>query len=196
MKFAGLLTLIISASAWLQADEAPLTQAPAAPAFQPMVAPPAPATVPKPSDRPADAQPAKISPELAQQLSSVLPKYAPPPPEPEKPKPLDADVLELPKMTIHKPRPRLRLTDDVVMTTKAFNEKLAHESMSALDRNVLNKFSLPSWLGGQSAEDRARDEYERRKRDELAQQVSDLAKVVEVVDPAQAKALRDAASKP
>jgi hypothetical protein len=190
MKFSGLLPLFIAGNAWLLADEAPKAPTPAA----------AESTVANVTDakpaapKPADAKPAQISPALSQELTSVLPKYAPPPAETAKPAPLDADVLELPKMTIHKPRPRLKLTTDVVMTTKAFNEKLAKENLSSFDRNVLNKYTLP--LFGVSAEQRARDEYERQKRDELARQVSDLAKVTEVVDPAQAKALRDAVSKP
>jgi hypothetical protein len=196
MKLSGLLPLFIAGSSWLAADEvSPVivsTVNGSTPAATQSTA--ANVTDPKPAaPKPADAKPAQISPGLAQELTSILPKYAPPP-QTTKPAPLDADVLELPKMTIHKPRPRLKLTTDVVMTTQAFNEKLAKENLSSFDRNVLNKFTLP--LFGVSAEQRARDEYERQKRDELARQVSDLAKVTEVVDPAQAKALRDAVSKP
>jgi hypothetical protein len=195
MRIAGILTLFVVASACVRAEEAAPPAPAAASATPTALAAPAPTPAAQAAaTTPADAKPAKISPELAQQLTSVLPKYSPPPPVTEKPKPLDPDVLELPKMTIHKPRPRLKLTDDAVLTTKAFNEKLAKEKLGSFDRDVLNRFTLP--LFGVSAEERAREEYERQKRAEIAQQVSDLAKVVEVVDPAQAKALRDAASKP
>ena len=145
---------------------------------------------------PAAPGPDKPSPEVMQKLSSVLPKYAPPAP-PVAAKPVDPDVIELPKMTVtQKRRPRLKLTDDVMMTPKAFNEKLAKENLSSFDRDFLNKFSLPAWFSGQSAEARAREEYDQRKRDELAADVQNLAKAAEVVDPAQAKAMRDAVGKP
>ena len=141
----------------------------------------------------------KLSAEVSQVLTEKLPKYAPPALEPPKldiPGPVtDPDVLELPKVTVtQKKRPRL--TDQVMMTTNAFNEKLAKEKLSSFDRNFLNKFSLPAWFSGQSAEQRAREEFRLKKNDELAKSVLELAKVTDVVDPEQAKALRDAVSKP
>ena len=140
--------------------------------------------------------PDKPSPEVKQKLSSVLPKYAPPP-APVAAKPVEPDVVELPKMTVtQKKRPRLTLTEEVMMTPKGFNEKLAKENLSSFDRNFLNKFSLPAWFSGQSAEQRAREEFRLKKNDELAKSVLELAKVTDVVDPEQAKALRDAVSKP
>ena len=107
----------------------------------------------------------------------------------------DPDVLQLPKMTVtQKKRPRL--TDQVMMTNKAFNEKLAKEKLTSVDRDVLNKFTLPAWFGGQSAADRAREDYDREQRAQFVSDVNRMAKVVEQTDPAQAKALRDAVSKP
>jgi hypothetical protein len=139
--------------------------------------------------------PPKLSPSTSQLLTDKLPKYAPPaPPKPVVDKP-NPDVLELPKMTItQKKRPRLN--EEVMMTNKAFNEKLAKEKLSSFDRDFLNKFTLPSWFGGVSAADRAREEYNREKYDELTKDVLQMAKVTEVVDPAQAKAMRDAVNKP
>jgi len=159
------------------------------------VNPPAsePVPVAKPAT-PATEAPAKLSPQVSQELTAQLPKYTPPPP----PKPAvapDPDLLELPKVTITQKR-RPRLGEDVILTTKAFNEKLAKEKLSSLDRDVLNRFTLPAWFGGVSAAERAREEYNREKRAQMVEDVFALAKVVEVQDPAQAKALRDAATKP
>jgi hypothetical protein len=177
MKIARLLLplFIVAHSALLRADE--------------------PARPPVPA--PAESPPAKLSPELSRQLSSVLPKYAPPATPAARPATPDPDMIELPKVTVtQKKRPRLNLPDEVMMTSKGFNEKLARENLSSFDRNFLNKFSLPAWFSGQSAEARAREDYRLKKNDELAKDVLDLAKVTEVVDPAQAKAMRDAISKP
>lgn len=151
----------------------------------------------------------KISPTVSQQLTDKLPKYSPPAPEAEKAAttaPTTAlgtadsaaplpEILQLKKVTVT-PRKRPRLTDDVMMTTKAYNDKLAREKLSSLDRNVLNKFTLPSWFGGVSAAERARDERDREQRAQMANDVFGLAKVVEVSDPEQAKALRDAINRP
>jgi len=157
----------------------------------------------------------KLSPEVAQKLTDKLPKYAPPPPEAEKTGgttgeigvapgsapdnsaavPTDPEILHLKKVTVT-PRKRPRLTDDAIMTTKAYNDKLAREKLSSLDRNVLNKFTLPAWFGGVSAAERAREERNRELRTQTANDVFNLAKVVEVNDPEQAKALRDAMNRP
>jgi len=149
--------------------------------------------------------PGKLSAGVAQEVSGALPKYSPSaaekPTEPEKDKPAalegttDPEVLHLKKVTVT-PKKRPRLTDNVMMTTKGFNEKLAKEKLSSLDRNVLNKFTLPSWFGGVAAAERARDEYDRDQRAQMASDVAGLAKVVEVSDPEQAKALREAAARP
>ena len=47
-----------------------------------------------------------------------------------------------------------------------------------------------------SAADRAREEYERAKKDQMAADVQHLAQVAEAIDPAQAKAMRQAIDKP
>lgn len=153
-------------------------------------------TLPAPaqSNPPAAEAPAKLPAEVTQRLNDQLPKYlSPTPPKPEVAP--DPDVLQLPKMTVtQKKRPRL--TDQVMMTNKAFNEKLAKEKLTSVDRDVLNKFTLPAWFGGQSAADRAREDYDREQRAQFVSDVNRMAKVVEQTDPAQAKALRDAVSKP
>lgn len=197
MKNAALASLLLAVTAGFSAEETPPAATAAAPApanpveaapadkqaDQGKAADPAPAAAPKP---------AKVSAALAQAMATTMPKYAPPPPE--KPITVDPDVLELPKMTVRKPRPRVKLTDEIVMSRDAFNTKLARENLGSFDRNVLNKYTLP--FLGISAQERARDEYERKKREELAEEVSRLAKVGAVVDPDGAKALKDAASKP
>ncbi|HVT72887.1 MAG TPA: hypothetical protein VHD61_07105 [Lacunisphaera sp.] len=197
MRNAALASLLLAVTAGLSAEETPSAAASAAPApSSPVQSAPAEkkadaAKAPDPAPA-AATKPAPVSAGLAQALATTMPKYAPPPPE--KPVTVDPDVLELPKMTVRKPRPRVKLTDEIVMSRDAFNQKLARENLGSFDRNFLNKFTLP--FIGVSAEERARDEYERKKREELAEEVARLAKVGAVVDPESAKALKDAASKP
>ena len=175
MKFAGLLlAALLAITLPLAGQSNPLPELPVAK---------------------APAEPAeKLSPQVSQLLTAQLPKYAPP--SPEKPAATaDPDVIELPKLTVtQKKRPRLN--DQVMMTTKAFNEKLAKEQLSSFDRNFLNKFALPAWLSGTSAATRAREEYDRDQRARLLSDVARMAKVAEQIDPEQAKAMRDAAAKP
>lgn len=171
MRRLGLtLTLLLAAAPiWLRAQEAPA-------ANQPTAAP-------------------KVSASVTQSITAALPKYSPPKPVAEA-QPANApnpDVIELPKMKVS-PKQRPRLTPDVSLTTKAFNEKLAHDKLSSFDRNVLNRYTLP--LFGTSAADRAREEYERAKKDQMAADVQHLAQVTEAIDPAQAKAMRQAIDKP
>jgi hypothetical protein len=173
MKTRGLLpALLFSASVALRAAD------------------PAAATAPLEVDKP--------SPGIKTQLNAPAPQYIYAPPASVDLKPAaapDPDVLVLPKYTV-KQRPRPRLGENVILGPDAFNEKLAKERMSSLDRNLLNKFTLPGWFGGVSAADRAREDYNREKAAELKTDVLHLAKAVEVTDPAQAKALRDAVNKP
>ena len=149
---------------------------------------PAAATAPLEVDKP--------SPQVKTQLNASAPQYAPPPPVDLKMTAApDPDVLVLPKYTV-KQRPRPRLGENVILGPDAFNAKLANDRLSSLDRNLLNKFTLPGWFGGVSAADRAREDYNREKKEELKEDVLHLAKAAEVTDPAQAKALRDAVNKP
>ena len=133
-----------------------------------------------------------LSSEVAQSLAATLPGYAPPPAA----KPVEApnpDVLELPKMTVkQRPRPRLGAID--ILGPKAFNEELAKKNLSAFDRSFLNKFTLP--LFGTSAAERAREDYEIAQRRQFLSDVMTIARAVELTDPAKAKALREAATKP
>ena len=170
------------------------------------------AVVPKISaDNPAAQKP---SPAVSQQLTSALPKYDPNPAPvataPAEPKPGDpfkpitnediaraanpdnADVLVLPKITV-KQKPRPRLTPDLVATPKGISDIFIKQKSTSLDQ-VLNKFTLP--LFGTSVVDRAYEENARAKREQLNSDVSTIAKAVEQTDPAEAKALRDAAAKP
>ena len=128
-------------------------------------------------------------------VTAGLPKFNPNKPEAKPRQAPNPDVLELEKMTITNQRPRPRLTPQVMITRQGFNEQLAKERLTSLDRNVLNKFALPSWLGGQSAADRAREEYDREQNATMRSDVNSLAKAVEVDNPEQAKALREAVNK-
>jgi hypothetical protein len=129
-----------------------------------------------------------------EQLSATLPKYNPPPPADPKQtdKVTNPDVLELPKMTV-KQKPRPRLNADIVYTRQDLGDKLAKEKFSDLDR-ALNKFTLP--LFGAGMAERALEEHEREKKEQLNLDVLNLSKALEQADPAEAKALKDAAVKP
>jgi len=107
-------------------------------------------------------------------------------------KPADPDVLELPKMVV-KQKPRPRLTPEIMVTRKAFGEDLARQKFSTLDQ-VLNKFTLP--LFGTSMAQRALEDFDREKKEQLNKDVSNIAKALETVDPTEAKSLKDAAARP
>lgn len=148
------------------------------------------------------ASPAKLSPAVSQQLTDKLPKYiAPAPEKPAAPVPTiaeaapDPEVLQLEKVKVT-PRKRPRLNDEVMMTSAAFNDKLSKEKLSSFDRNFLNKFAMPSWFSGVSAAERAREEYNREQRAQMATDTANLTRVIEVNDPEQAKVLRDAINRP
>ena len=107
--------------------------------------------------------------------------------------PPDSEVLELPKMTVkQQPKPRPRLGDHTILGPKAFNEELAKKMTTGLDRG-LNKFSL---FGGQTAAERAREEYNAQQKRQFLDDVQTISRAAEATDPANAKALREAAGKP
>ncbi len=174
----------------------------------------------EPTTAPAPAPASALSAEVAQQLATTLPGYVPPvpakptgiivpaaanireqsiarAPDHQKAGTPDPEVLELPKITVRQqPKPRLRLGEGTILGPKAFNEELAKKNLSTLDRGVLNKFTLASWLGGVSAADRAREDYNIAQKQQFLEDVSTIAKAAEQTDPAAAKALREAAGKP
>ncbi|HQY04811.1 MAG TPA: hypothetical protein PLQ52_01985 [Lacunisphaera sp.] len=171
-----------------------------------------------PTPEPAPVAPTSpLSAEVAKELSASLPQSAPARPTAaaiadirqqsidrapasqlglENP-PADPEVLELPKMTVkQQPKPRPRLGDHTILGPKAFNEELARKNLSALDRGVLNKFTLPAWLGGVSAAERAREQFNIDQKRQFMDDVLTIAKAAEQTDPANAQALRAAAAKP
>lgn len=154
------------------------------------VVPPAPAAAnPAP---PVETLPAKSPPSV----TAVTPPATPVPFSPlVKPqaddKPADPDVLELPKMVI-KQKPRPRLTPEIMVTRKGYGELLAKQKFGEFDQ-VLNKFTLP--LFGSSMAERALEEHEREKNEQLSLDVLTISKALEQVDPVEAKALREAAAK-
>jgi len=172
MKPALILTLCLATS--LHAEENV--------AATPPVVPPA---------SPVFKIPEAPAPTGQQQANDGLPKYDPAASKESgtnnTPSP---DAIELPKMKVS-PKPRPRLTPDIVVTNKGLEDKVR-----PLDGKLLNKFTLPGWMGGVSAAERAREEQQRQKKEELKQDVNTMARALETVDPAQAKALRDAAGKP
>jgi hypothetical protein len=159
-------------------------------------------------DNPAATKP---SAEVSKQLNAVMPKYDPnAPAAPAEPKPGDPvkvmtkediahaanpdnapDVLVLPTMKV-KQKPRPRLNPDLVANDKGASEIFLKKS-TQLDQ-ALNKFTLP--LFGTSVVERAYEENARAKKKELNADVSAVARALDQSDPAEAKALRDAAAKP
>ncbi len=126
-------------------------------------------------------------------LLTGLPKYSPPPPVEAQPANApNPDVLELPKMVV-KQKPRPRLTPEIMVTRKAFGEDLAKQKFSGLDQ-ALNKFTLP--LFGASIAERALEEHEREKKEQLAKDALNISKALESIDPAEAKSLKEAATRP
>lgn len=185
-----LALLLASLAVAVRAEDAPAsaTTAPAS-ALSAEVAKQLAATLPGASLSLAEAKPADLSSEATRaKQGSVTPTQA----KEEAPNP---DVLELPKMTV-KQRPRPRLGEIDVLGPKAFNEELAKKNFTAFDRNVLNKFTLPSWLGGVSAAERAREDYNIAQKRQFLSDVMTIARAAELTDPANAQALREAAAKP
>lgn len=169
----GLILLALTVPA--RADVTPAAPAPA----------PVP-TTPVPEQNPA-ARPATLLP--------GLPTYTPPPPpEPRKlDQPAeDPDVLVLPTMTV-KQKPRPRLNAGIVHSRLDHGNLLAKQKFTHLDQ-ALNKFTLP--LFGQSLAERALDEHEREKNQALTLDVLNLSKALEAADPAEAKALKEALTRP
>lgn len=148
---------------------------------------------PRPEPVEGATTPAPLSPaEVENLLSAARPQFSPPPEAKPAEEP-NTEVLELPKMTV-KPRPRPRLGENIILGPKAFNEELAKKNLSTFDRSFLNKFTLP--LFGISAADRAREEYNIVQKQQFMSDVMTIARAAEVADPANAKALREAAAKP
>ena len=152
-------------------------------------------------DKPAPPAPETVAPAATQPVEPKKPDTpAVTPPAPFSPlvhptaedKPSDPDVLELPKMVV-KQKPRPRLTPEIMVTKKAFGEDLAKQKFSTLDQ-ILNKYTLP--LFGTSLAERALEDHEREKKQQLNQDVSNIAKALETVDPTEAKSLKDAAARP
>jgi hypothetical protein len=168
-----------------------------------------------PQPKISDKNSASVAPSAAvsTKIMAALPKYdptpAPAPATPAEPKPGDpvkvttpediakaanpdnADLFVLPTMVVrHKRRPRL--TPDMVMTKQEMGATYAKQNYSELDQ-ALNKYTLP--LFGTSLDARAYEDYQRMKNSQMQQDVNSLAKTVQQIDPAEAKALRDAVSK-
>lgn len=170
----GILLLALTVPAL--ADDTAVVPAPTAPAAPTVSAP----------EAAAPARPATLLP--------GLPTYAPPPPEPKKlDQPAeDPDILVLPTMTV-KQKPRPRLNAAIVHSRLDHGNLLAKQKFTQLDQ-ALNKFTIP--LFGQSLAERALDEHEREKNQALTLDVLNISKALEAADPAEAKSLREAITRP
>lgn len=99
----------------------------------------------------------------------------------------DPDVVVLPPMTVQATTLRW-MEEDSLYRRGAFDKELVKRELSTFDRYFLNRFTLP--LFGISKETRARQAYLERKNREFHRRVSDLARAVQAIDPAEAAALR------
>jgi hypothetical protein len=112
-----------------------------------------------------------LSARISAEIRTGLPAYAPPPARPkdtpgEVATP-DADVLQLPKLTVREKVPP-RIVPNDLMTPRALNRKFAldyKKSLKGLDA-VLNGFSIP--LFGPSLAARGRAQYTARRYQDLS----------------------------
>jgi hypothetical protein len=183
-QLLGLLfaTLAVTALA-AETPAAPATEA-TAPALSPSNGPAA-----TPPTEPVKAEPAV--PAVATPPTAVIP-FSPLASGKVDDPPADPDVLELPKMVV-KQKPRPRLTPEIMVVKQAFGEELARQKFSQLDQ-LLNKFTLP--LFGSSLAERALDEHEREKKQEMKLDVLNMVQALETADPTEAKSLKEAATRP
>jgi hypothetical protein len=136
---------------------------------------------------------AKTSARLRQEITTFLPKYAPPPPPTAVPKPnvaadSDPNVLSLPTFTVKEYRPRDH-DPDVWLTRKGAKEKaltLYQRSLTDLEW-ALNSWYIP--LVGTSPAARAQASYKAAKSLEESRRIHRLFDLVSINDTQAAREL-------
>jgi len=127
---------------------------------------------------PGNAQTAKLSSRLTEEIRASLPKYtSSSATQPQKSEPTSrysSDLLILPKVIVNE-RPPPRVEPNDLITTKALDKKLARDfknSLTGLDA-FLNGFSIP--LVSPSMTARGRAAYKARKRGELNNSIRSIS---------------------
>ncbi|MSU66554.1 MAG: hypothetical protein EXS38_10730 [Opitutus sp.] len=139
---------------------------------------------------PAPSRARAISPEVAAQLASVMPKFSPRPPKPE-PKPEEEaaaaendkpknGIIRLPKYIVREPRPPI-LNERAIHTVKGLTEIAMRRYLTEMDM-ALNKFTLP--LFGTSAAARALAMYAEDERLRNMSDMTDAARMVTATNKA------------
>jgi len=157
----------------LAAQTAPATPAEPAPAAPPPSSPTSSVEVSRPTSH--------VSSTMATAIHAKLPRFAPPPPPPppqpetENPEGEEVDdpsdtstgdrpknkIIRLPRYVVYGQRPAVFRERDIY-TRQGLAALAMKRYLSSLDRNVLNRFTLP--LIGTSAEARAMQIYEEQAR--------------------------------
>jgi len=142
------------------------------------------------ADRAAPQSRPRLSPQLAGQISSSLPIWRKPPPgKPATvpPPPPAPDVVRMAPVIVNGTR-LPRAGEKEWLTPEGRDYALVKRYLSALDSNVLNRFTLP--LIGVSKEARARMMYEEDKRLEDLRWINDQIDELQRADPQAAKELQ------
>lgn len=100
----------------------------------------------------------------------------------------DPDLVILPDMTVME-KQQLRMAEESLYRKGAYDKELVKRELSALDRNFLNRFTIP--LIGVSNEARAREAYLARKNAEFQDRMARLNRLVAQLDEHEAREFRD-----
>lgn len=176
LPVAGALLFALPGS--ISADAPPALATPVVTANAPASAPP-----------PASASAARSR--FSAALRASLPAWKPQPPAvfviPQPGAKRDAagrEIIVLPQVTVHGPRPP-RLHEDDFLTPKALDARLVKEELSDFDANFLNRFTLP--IIGIPREARARALHEKRAMQEAIAELNYFNALTKTADAAAAK---------
>ncbi|HLP07679.1 MAG TPA: hypothetical protein VK178_05905 [Opitutaceae bacterium] len=100
----------------------------------------------------------------------------------------DPDLVVLQPMTVIE-RAMQKMEEDSLYMKGAFDKELVKRELTALDRYLLNRFTIP--FLGISKEARARDAYLTRRNAELQDRLTRLNRMVALIDPEEAREFRD-----
>ena len=100
----------------------------------------------------------------------------------------DPDLVILPDMTVIE-KQQLRMAEESLYRKGAYDKELVKRELSELDRNFLNRFTIP--FIGTSNEARAREAYLARKNAEQQERLARLNRLVARLDKHEAREFRD-----
>jgi len=150
----------------------------------------------------------RVSSGLASSITSILPKYAPPPPpvanthaDPATEEAQEIDeggtdengqprnkIVRLPRYVVHGERPPI-FKEKELYNKRELGKLAAKRYLSALDRSVLNRYTIP--IIGVTPEQRALQMYEENERlENISDLKQDARNAERAGDSAEAKAIR------